>query len=217
MTTPPKDPIALEERHSEASRLHSPSTARNRHAIASTLAPHLPTSAAVLEIGSGTGEHAVTVCQARPDISWQPSDPDPRSRESQAAWAELAGGQIRPPLDLNLMSDDWAAELGKHDALVCMNVIHISPWRVTENLARHAASCLSPDGLLYLYGPYQEGGETAPSNLDFDTSLRSRNPEWGVRNLDTVVAEFEAAGFEFQERIVMPANNLSLMFKVRSE
>ncbi|MHA6288283.1 DUF938 domain-containing protein [Maricaulis sp. CAU 1757] len=212
MTTSPQDPIALEDRQSTGDRLYSPSAARNREAIAGILAARLPENARVLEIGSGTGEHAVQVCRARSDIRWQPSDPDATSRASQAAWASEAGGRMTPPLDIDLTRADACADLGRIDALVCINVIHISPWTVAKALAGLARSHLEPGGLVYLYGPYKEGTATAASNLDFDRSLRSRNPDWGVRNRSDVEALFRAAGLDGPERIEMPANNLSLIF-----
>lgn len=206
---------ALEERKAEAGRLFSPSTARNREAIAGVLADVLPDKARVLEIGSGTGEHAVAACAARPDIRWQPSDPDARSRESQQAWAGEAGGRIAPPLDLDLRRDGWSAGLDPVDAVVCINVIHISPWRVAEALAEGAARLLAPGRPVYLYGPYLEGAATAPSNLDFDRSLKARNPDWGVRALEDVAALFERSGFDLARKAEMPANNLSLVFVKR--
>ena len=218
MTRQPSSSItALEERTADADRLMSPSTARNREAIAAVLARALPKDARVLEIGSGTGEHAVTACAVRPDISWQPSDPDAQARRSQAAWASEAEGRIAPPLDLDLTQDGWMDAAGPADALVCINVIHISPWTVTEALAAGAAHMLRAGQPVILYGPYQEGAETAPSNLDFDRSLRARNPAWGVRALDDVVSVFDRAGFELSGRTDMPANNLSLVFVKREE
>ena len=193
----------------------SPSAARNRTPIAGMLAGILPENAQVLEIGSGTGEHAVAACLQRPDICWQPSDPDARSRSSQAAWASEADGRISAPLALDLRDPDWFAAAGAADALVCINVIHISPWIVTEHLAAGAAALLEAGGPVYLYGPYREGEATAPSNLEFDRSLKSRNPDWGVRALSDVVAVFDRAGFDLESRTGMPANNLSLVFRKR--
>ncbi|MBI75130.1 MAG: hypothetical protein CMH94_05960 [Oceanicaulis sp.] len=207
--------IALETRDSDAGRLMSPSAARNRTPIAGMLAGILPENAQVLEIGSGTGEHAVAACLQRPDICWQPSDPDARSRSSQAAWASEADGRISAPLALDLRDPDWFAAAGAADALVCINVIHISPWIVTEHLAAGAAALLEAGGPVYLYGPYREGEATAPSNLEFDRSLKSRNPDWGVRALSDVVAVFDRAGFDLESRTGMPANNLSLVFRKR--
>jgi hypothetical protein len=193
----------------------SPSAARNRAPIAEMLAGILPENAQVLEIGSGTGEHAVAACEARTDIRWQPSDPDARSRSSQAAWASEADGRISAPLALDLREADWFADAGAPDALVCINVIHISPWVVTEHLAAGAAALLPAGAPVYLYGPYKEGAATAPSNLEFDRSLKTRNPDWGVRAVADVVAVFDRAGFDLESRTGMPANNLSLVFRKR--
>lgn len=212
MNKTPEAPVAMEDRKREDGRLYSPSASRNRGAIADVLGRVLPANARVLEIGSGTGEHAVAVCQARPDISWQPSDPDAVSRASQAAWARDVGAAMAPPLDLDLLAGDAADAVAPFDALVCMNVIHIAPWAVAENLAKLAAKRLQPGGRVMLYGPYKEGAATAPSNLEFDASLKSRNPAWGVRDLDSVIALFGAAGFALDERVDMPANNRVLVF-----
>ncbi|OLF72269.1 hypothetical protein AWH62_10555 [Maricaulis sp. W15] len=213
MSKPPGSPIALEQRTATDDRLHSPSAARNRDAIAAVLADVLPPDAEVLEIGSGTGEHALAACRARPDIRWQPSDPDPASRASQAAWASEADGAIRPPLAIDLMDPQTVADLAPFDALVCMNVIHISPWGVAEALAALAGRALRPGGCVMLYGPFMDGEATAPSNRQFDASLKARNPAWGVRALDDVVALMAGHGLALDQQIAMPANNLSLVFK----
>lgn len=209
----PKTPIALEARTATDGRLFSPSAARNRAAIADVLDVILPRQARVLEIGSGTGEHAVAACEVRPDIHWQPSDPDADSRASQQAWASAVDGRIAAPLALDLTQDHWWQDVPETDAIVCMNVIHISPWRVAENLAAGGAALLKPGQRVFTYGPYKEGEKTAPSNLAFDENLKSRNPDWGVRDLDAVIALFDAAGFVLERRIDMPANNLSLVFE----
>tara|TARA_R110000868_G_scaffold108842_3_gene296779 strand:+ start:4744 stop:5400 length:657 start_codon:yes stop_codon:yes gene_type:complete len=216
MTKTPTTEIALEQRQADAARLFSPSAARNRDAIGDLLAAVLPQGARVLEFGSGTGEHAVAVCTRRPDIVWQPSDPDARSRASQNAWAAEAAPNMLPALDLDLTRAGWDAALGRFDALVCLNVIHIAPWAVAEAIAAASATCLEPGGLIYLYGPYLEGEATAPSNLEFDRSLKSRNPQWGVRGRSDVEALFATAGWAKPERHQMPANNLSLVFRHRS-
>jgi hypothetical protein len=216
MTDAAKPVIALEERQADAARLFSPSAARNRDAIADLLAGLLPRKARVLEIGSGSGEHAVAVCQRRPDIVWQPSDPDARSRESQDAWAAETAVNMLPALDLDATRPGWDDALGRFDALVCLNVIHIAPWAVAEAIAAASQTCIADGGLVYLYGPYLEGEATAPSNLDFDRSLKSRNPAWGVRARSDVEALFAAAGWAQPQRHEMPANNLSLVFRRRS-
>ncbi len=215
MVQPSKSPIALEDRAVERGRLYSPSAARNRDAIAEVLARVLPTGASVLEIGSGTGEHAVAACQVRPDLSWQPSDPDAASRDSQAAWAGEVGGAILAPLEIDLLKKKTLVAIDGFDALVCMNVIHIAPWAVAEALASLAQDRLRPGGHVVLYGPYLLGDETAPSNLAFDASLKSRNPEWGVRPLDAVRALLASHGLVLVERVDMPANNLMLIFQRR--
>jgi len=203
----------MEQRADADGRLHSPSAARNRAAIADVFAEHLPQNARVLEIGSGTGEHALAVCQARPDLDWQPSDPDPASRVSQAAWAIEAGGAIRPPMAIDLLVPETHVALEGFDALVCLNVIHIAPWTVAEALAGLAARLLTPGGCVLLYGPFKEDGATAPSNLQFDVSLKSRNPDWGVRELDSVITLFARNGLGLAQQTPMPANNLTLVFK----
>lgn len=205
-------PIALEARAQIGDRLSSPSAERNKAIIADLLAKTLPADSRVLEIGSGTGQHALEAVSRRRDILWQPSDPDPTSRRSQNAWALDAPAQIMPSRDLNLLAPGWMTGLGPFDALVCMNVIHISPWGVCQQIASQARQLLAPDGLLFLYGPFRQGDQTAPSNLDFDRSLQSRNPEWGVRELDAVTAEMFSGGLSLQRRVNMPANNLSLIF-----
>jgi hypothetical protein len=216
MSQPPQIPIAMEDRASDSERIYSPSAARNRGAITDVLAARLPEHARVLEIGSGTGEHAVSVCSARPDLVWQPSDPDTRSRASQNAWASASGLSILEAIDLDPARRGTAVRFDGFAALVCMNVIHISPWSTCEGLVSLASDILPTGGQTFLYGPYLEGARTAASNLEFDRSLKSRNPEWGVRSLNTVEALFDDFGFALEERIEMPSNNLSLVFKKRS-
>ena len=212
-TDPSQTSVALESRRPDAGRLHSPSAGRNAAAIAAVLAEHLPEGAVVQEIGSGTGEHAVAACAARADITWRPSDPNAESRLSQAAWAVEAGGRIAAPEMIDASDAAWAEGRPGFDALVCMNVIHISPFAVTEGLAAGAASGLSANGLVYLYGPFQEGENTAPSNLAFDRNLKARDPRWGVRARLDVERVFAVQGFSLAHRIEMPANNLSLVFR----
>lgn len=199
--------------HREGARLHYPSAGRNKGPIAEVLLPVLPTGARVLEIGSGSGEHGAHLCALRTDITWTPSDPGARERESQAAYAGDCGGRMRPPLDIDVMQDDWWTRAPAFGALVCINVIHISPWRAAEGLAVGAGASLSPNGVLYLYGPYLEGEATAPSNLAFDADLKARNPEWGVRPLADVAALMADHGLALERRVPMPANNLSLIFR----
>ena len=206
-------PIALENRASDGARLSSPSAARNREPIMSALRDRLPEGARVLELASGTGEHALAVVTARPDLRWTPSDPDPKSRASENAWAEDADGRIKPALDLDVCQDVWWDGLEPVDAIYCANMIHIAPWQAAEGLFKGAAELLAEGGALYLYGPFLEGADTAPSNLDFDASLKQRDPRWGVRPLSDVDALAEQNGLVRTERLVMPSNNLMLTFK----
>lgn len=213
MTEKPGRPIALETRAEEEDRLYSPSIERNCGPVTELLSELLPAAARVLEIGSGTGQHASALCQLRTDVTWQPSDPDPRSRQSQNAWSADTEGRMLPSLELNLLEPDWHHDLAPIDVLVCINVIHISPWAVAEALVEYASRTLPEDGFVFLYGPYKEGDRTAPSNLAFDESLKSRNPAWGVRALTDVIDLFETAGFSLERRVDMPSNNLSLIFR----
>jgi SAM-dependent methyltransferase len=192
----------------------SPSTARNRDPILLVLKPRLPARGLVLEIAAGAGEHAVYNAAALPDLQWRPTDADDEALASIAAWRDHAGlPNLLPPLRLDA-SDPAAWPVDRADAVVSINMIHISPWSATEGLMAGAARVLPPGGLLFLYGPYIERDvETAPSNLGFDQSLRRRNPAWGIRHLDEVAALAAARGLALSERIAMPANNLSLIFR----
>ncbi|MBI1234591.1 MAG: DUF938 domain-containing protein [Alphaproteobacteria bacterium] len=204
--------VALEDRKREAAKLYSPSAARNREPVRAVLAERLPERARILEIGSGTGEHGEACCAARPDIRWQLTEIDPDSLASCAARAEETDGLLAP-LSVDAGAPDWARGIDPVDALVSLNVIHIAPWRVAEGLAESAASLLRENGFVFLYGPFLDGDATAPSNLEFDASLKSRNPEWGVRPINTVTDLFARHGLTLTERIEMPANNLSLIFR----
>ncbi|MBI1265411.1 MAG: DUF938 domain-containing protein [Alphaproteobacteria bacterium] len=199
-------PPALEARAAVGARLSSPSAARNRAVIAGALAGLLPPGARVLEIASGTGEHALACVAARPDLVWMPSDPDPAARASIDAWAREAGGAIAPALNLDVTQAGWAEGLTA-GAVFCANMIHIAPWTAAQGLFAGAAGILAPGAQLHLYGPFLEGAATAPSNLDFDASLRARHPGWGVRALDDVDALAAACGFSRSARLEMPANN----------
>ena len=172
--------------------------------------------ASVLEIASGTGEHAVHNCRRRPDITWQPSDPDARSRQSQNAWAGECPGQIKSSLDIDTTLPDWWLTLGPYDALFCANMIHIAPWEAAQGMAKGAGSLIPAGGLVILYGPFKEGAGTAPSNLAFDQSLKARDPAWGVRELDSVKHIFADVGFNLTARIVMPKENRTLIFSKMS-
>ena len=192
----------------------APSTARNRDPILEVLTPRLPASGLVLEIAAGAGEHAAYCAAAMPNLMWQPTDPDPEALVSIAAWRDHAGLlNLLAPLRLDAAEpDNWPVR--RADAVVNINMIHISPWAATEGLMAGAGRVLGAGGLLYLYGPYLECDvETAPGNLDFDASLRRRNPAWGIRYREDVATEAHRNGLTLTERIAMPANNLSLIFR----
>ena len=192
---------------------HAPATLRNRDAIVAVLRDWLPATGSVLEVASGSGEHAVHFAAAFPDLDWQPTDPDPAGLTSIAAYRVDAGlANIAPPIALDAASDVWP--LDRADAILCINMVHISPWEATLGLFAGAARLLAADAPLILYGPYIEPDvPTAESNIAFDASLRSRNPAWGLRDTDDVEAAAVDAGFAFAERRAMPANNLMLIFR----
>ena len=206
-------PLALEERGHSGERLSSPSVARNREPITQALSERLVPGARVLEIASGTGEHALAIVKARPDLVWTPSDPDPASRGSQNAWAKDADGQIQPALDLDVTRPGWSHKLETFEAIYCSNMIHIAPWSAAEGLFQQAGGLLSPEGAIYLYGPFRLGAETVASNLDFDASLKLRDPRWGVRELADVDALAHSTGFVRHDRLDMPSNNLLLTYQ----
>lgn len=213
-------------------RLKSPATARNRDPILAVLRGHLPSQARVLELASGSGEHGVHFTQAMPGWEWQPSDTEPRALASIDAWrrySQQAGQDTEPeagqqsnraenllaPVALDVTAS-WPSELQttSFDAIVAINLIHISPWRVTEALMRQAGEYLNDNGVLFLYGPYRRHGQhTAPSNQAFDADLRARDPSWGVRDLESVEVEAAANGLVLDRVVEMPANNLSVIFR----
>lgn len=197
---------------------HFPATARNRDVIADVLRDYLPDTGTVLEIGSGSGEHSVYFAGLFPGLIWQPSDPDPLNLDSIQAWIEAAAGQagnVCPPLSIN--ASDVILPLEAADAIMCVNVVHISPWDATEGLMRIAGRLLAPGGILYMYGPYKiNGAHTAPSNESFDRSLRAQNETWGVRELEEICVEAEKNGLSFIEKIAMPSNNYSVVFRKTS-
>jgi SAM-dependent methyltransferase len=196
-------------------RQFAPAAARNRDPIWAVLHPHLPAKGLVLEIASGSGEHAVHFARAAgPEITFQPSDPDPASRASIDAWVAASGlANIRPGLALDATAPAWP--LDHADVVLCCNMIHIAPWAAAVGLLKGAARVLTSGGLLFLYGPFKRGGRhTAPSNEAFDRDfLRARNPAWGVRDLEAVSDLAEAAGFAPPRVEEMPANNLSVLFR----
>jgi len=197
-----------------SARLLAPAAERNRGPILDVLRRVLPASGSVLEIASGTGQHAVHFAQALPGLRWQPSDPDAHARRSISAWVAHAGlPNLAEPLAFDVRDASSWPEVAL-DAIVCINMIHISPWACTDALFTGAARVLRPGGVLFLYGPYRrEGRHTAPSNEAFDQQLRSRDPSWGVRDLETVVALGLDRGLDCVEVVEMPANNLSVVFR----
>ena len=194
-------------------RQHAPAAARNRDPILAVLRDVLPWTGTVLEIASGSGEHILHFAAGLPGLTFQPSDPNPAARQSIAAWAAESGlANLRPPLALDAAAPPWP--IAAADAVLCINMIHISPWAATEGLMRGAAAILPPGAPLYLYGPYRRAGvPTAPSNAEFDRSLRDRNPDWGLRDLEAVAALAATAGFTPPAVTEMPANNLSVVFR----
>jgi hypothetical protein len=192
---------------------HAPATLRNRDAIAAVLADWLPDTGTVLEIASGSGEHIVHFAAAFPHLDWQPSDPDLAGLTSIAAYrAEAGRANIALPLALDASADEWPIDHA--DAVLCINMVHISPWEATLGLFAGAAQLLAAEAPLILYGPYVEPDvPTADSNRAFDASLRARDPAWGLRDTGDVKVAAAHAGFAFAERRAMPANNLMLLFR----
>lgn len=194
-------------------RQYAPAAARNREPIRAVLERVLPASGLVLEVASGSGEHVVHFATAFPHLTFQPSDPSAAARDSIAAWIAAAGlGNIRAPLALDAGAGAWP--LARTDALICINMVHISPWASTIGLIKGAGSILPKGAPLYLYGPYRRGGaHTADSNAAFDLDLRGRNPDWGLRDMEAVADLARNAGFGPPEVVAMPANNFSLIFR----
>ena len=209
-------PVALEQRgQSSDQRMFSPSAARNAAPILTVLKRVLPAQGKVLEIGCGTGEHAVCFAEAMPALTWLPSDPDPGSRASTASWIAFKGlSNVLVPLDVDVCSSQWGFEhVAPFDAVASINMVHIAPWAATLGLFAGAGRLLRASGVLFLYGPFMRNGEhNAPSNAAFDESLKSRNPSWGLRDIADLERVAAAAGFHLRETIEMPANNMSLVF-----
>ena len=201
-------------------RLDGPAFHRNHEAIWSALYRILSNeSGNVLELGSGTGQHATEFARRSPNLTWWPSDIAPTHLASIAAWGRHAGlANLRPPQTIDLMNPDWIwqGENGNADpltAVMCNNVLHISPWAVSKNLFAGAGRLLRDGGHLFIYGPFMRDGEhTAPSNADFDASLRARNPDWGVRDVRDIETLANDAGLTLADVVAMPANNLVLVF-----
>ncbi|MEB3211346.1 MAG: DUF938 domain-containing protein [Leptolyngbyaceae bacterium] len=221
------------------SRQYAPATERNKHVILQVLQQVLPDSGTVLEIASGTGEHSIFFAPHLAPRCWIPSDPNPLARASINAWQQCYPCEgLCKAIALDVCEDCWPIEnvrnqeqlleqlqeidhaididLEEHPirAIVNINMIHISPWSACRGLMAGAGRILPPEGILYLYGPFKENGEhTAPSNAAFDESLRSQNPDWGIRDLDEVIAEAEKNALRHHATLHMPANNLSVVFQ----
>ena len=198
---------------SSDNRQHAPATARNRGPILDVLRSILPPSGTVLEVASGTGEHVVHFARAFPMLEWQPSDPSREARHSIDAWIAAEGVEsVRSPLDLDAACDSWPID--QATAVVCINMIHISPWASTEGLMRGAGRILNAGAPLYLYGPFRQPAKALElSNATFDEDLRNRDPRWGLRDLDEVAVCAGSFGFVLDRVVDMPANNLSVIFR----
>jgi len=192
-------------------RRQAPAAARNVGPIGDVLADWLPASGSVLEIASGTGEHALAFASRFPDLQWQPSDPDPEALASVEAWRAGGPSNLLPPLLIDTRSGEWPLE--QADTILCINMVHISPWESAIGLLDGAQRVLTAGGSLILYGPWLEAGiEPAPSNLAFDQSLKARNAEWGLRLVQDFAAEAATRGLILTDRREMPSNNLMLRF-----
>lgn len=213
MTSPP---VALEDRDAEGERLHSPSAARNRDPIRAVFVRLMPRQGRLLEVGSGSGEHVSHFAAALPAARFAPSDPDAASRRSIAAWTEhLALVNVEPPLSLDAAAPRWETAVGGAvDGVFSINMIHIAPFAAAAGLFRGASALLEEGAPLFLYGPFsRRGAHAAESNAAFDASLKARNPDWGVRDLDNdIVPLARRCGFSLAETVDMPANNLSALF-----
>ena len=194
-------------------RLHHPHVARNREPILAVLKRVLPPRGLVLEVASGSGEHAAYFAKSLPGLTWQPTDPDPRALASIAAYrADAGAANLLAPLHLDTTVEPWP--VARADALVCINMIHITPWAATEALMAGAARTLAAGAPLYLYGPYRiDGRHTAASNQEFDAWLQAQDLEWGVRDLGAVTDLAARHGLTLAETAPMPANNLSVIFR----
>lgn len=190
-------------------RCHAPATERNREPIAAVLAETLPAAGRVLEVASGTGEHCAHFAARFPGLTWQPSDPEPEARDSIAAWCEGLAN-VLPPLALDAAQGRFPGA----DAILCINMVHISPWAATLGLMRGAGAVLPAGAPLILYGPYrQRGVETAPSNEAFELWLKEKDPRYGLRFVEDVAEVAAANGLALARIETMPANNLVLVFR----
>jgi len=197
---------------SDDGRWIAPSAERNKDPILAVLRRLLPASGVVLEIGSGTGQHVAHFAKAMHGLTWQPSDADTGYRRSVLRWIEKDNlANVRAPVALDVHDAPWPTR--PVDAVIAINVLHVSPWSATGALFAGARDAVRSDGIVFLYGPFMRGGRhTALSNAQFDASLRAHDPQWGVRDLDAVIGVAQAAGFALREIVDMPANNLSAVF-----
>ena len=197
---------------SQDRKLTSPSALRNRDPIADLLSHVLPGTGTVLEIASGSGEHVIHFARLFPDLIWQPSDPSPEARASVEDWVKTeAITNVLPPLDIDASAEAWPVE--RANVIIAINMIHISPWPATQGLLKGAGELLPAGGTLVLYGPYRRQGQPlVESNVEFDASLRARNPAWGIRLLEDVESLAKQSGLELTSITEMPANNLGVVF-----
>lgn len=194
-------------------RRSAPAALRNRDYIADVLAEWLPATGLVLEIASGTGEHAVHFAERFPTLDWQPSDIHPDALQSVEAWRNSAArSNVLPPLVLDASQPDWP--VGQADAVVSINMVHISPWASALGLLDGARRILPSGAPLIMYGPWlKDDIVTAPSNLDFDADLKRRDPAWGLRRVEDIAEAAEARGLKIEETRIMPTNNLMLLLR----
>ena len=204
---------AAHERYPGWANISYAATQSNHDAILAVLSRVLPSRGLVLEVASGTGEHATYIASHLPGIVWQPSDPDPSLRASIAAWRDVDGStNVAVPLDLDARDDPWPITAA--DAIVCINLIHVAPWAACLGVLGGAGRILPPGGSLYFYGAFRvDGRHTAPSNEAFDRGLRGHDPDWGVRDLEIVAAEAAVHGLVLVETVDMPRDNLSVIFR----
>jgi len=208
---------ALETRAAAGTRLFSPSAARNRNAIRDVFLKHMPCEGKALEIGGGTGEHGVHIARAAPALSWHTGDPDPVSQASITAWIAEAGlANLTGPHAIDVTTSNWGVEQdAPFAAVISINMIHIAPFAAATGLFAGAGRLLARGGMLFLYGPFSRAGvHTAPSNEAFDASLKSRDPRWGVRDLEHDLAPLAQKNLLTRTHVVeMPANNFSAVFR----
>ena len=203
-------------------RQTSPAAERNQGPILAALQHLLPAQGRLLEIASGTGQHAVFCSAGLPGWTWQPSDPSPAALASIEAWrADQPAPSLQAPWPLDVLVEPWAvpaAQIAQFDAVFCANMLHIAPWACCAALMRGAARLLTAQGRLITYGPYLiDGVTTAPGNLAFDADLRGRNPAWGLRSVQAVAAQASAVGLHLTSQHPMPANNRLLVFSLEPD